>query len=605
MNPDVILSLKNISTSNGSASILQDVNFELKRGEIHALVGNHRSGKSSLVRIISGADKKKKGQIFFDNREIEYFTPRTALDCGIIMLYQQLNILPSLNTIENIFASHHELKNFFSFHTRAYSRKALACLKELNADFDMYTPVGRLSIPDQHKVEIARVIAFDPKIIIVDEISSRLTPPEMEIIYPVLTKFKARGKSIIYITHNIDEIFEFADRVTILSSGKILGSEKTTDIDKIKLINLTYSYVIDREEYLKERKEIHYYKNYNETIIQNIPAGVMILDSEQNIYMTNLAVREIFHIEENSFTGKTVDFIFSDKKLEQKEQILEKIQSREELFLDEITFEDDKYLKIAVLPFKDENYIYCGTIIIVEDISKEKYLKDYLLRLEKLSSIAELASGVAHEINNPLGIISNYIVLMKDKNLDTDSREKLVKIEKEVKSMVEIVSSLLSFSKINAPSRGKVDLKSVVNEVFLLLEHMIKEKAVKVIHEAPENEYPVNGEATHLKQLCMNLAINSLDAVDEGGTIVFSLEKGESFIQAQIKDNGCGISAEVQAKMFDPFFSTKTKKKNAGLGLSICQHIVENHDGIISCKSNPGQYTCFTFRFPIYQELTY
>lgn len=598
MSSETVLSLQNITVIKSSVPLLDNVDFDLRKGEIHALVGNHRSGKTNLVGIVSGANRKNSGKIIYKGKEFKYFSPKTALLNGIIMIYQKLNILQPLTVFENIFAGYGKTRRI-SKKKKQYEEKARSVLKQLNADFEIHKSVRFLSIADQHKIELARLLAFDPEVLIVDEISCRLTPAEMEYVYPILRRFRDEGKSIIYITHNIDEIFELADRVTILNDGKKMGTEKISDIDKIKLINLTYSYVIDREELLHERKEIHYFKNYNETIIQNIPVGVMILDSENNIYMTNFVLRELFDVQDTILISKSIEFLLKNKNLDRKSEILEKIYAHEELLLEDVSFQDSQVLRIAVLPFKDENYIYIGTILIFEDISKENYLKDYMLRMEKLSSIAQLASGVAHEINNPLAIISNYLLLMQGKQLDEDSREKLDKIEKEVNRVVGIVSSLLSFSKLKSIPKEDVELAAIINDVYVLMEHMFKEKQIAFEVKSDAEEYRIIGDENQLKQLFMNLLLNAIDAVQLKGCISISLDMGETFIEILIEDNGSGIPLDLQDKIFDPFFSTKVSKKNAGLGLSICEQVVEVHNGIITCDSIPNESTVFTIRFPV------
>ncbi len=148
--------------------------------------------------------------------------------------------------------------------------------------------------------------------------------------------------------------------------------------------------------------------------------------------------------------------------------------------MEEVIFNNEKILKISIFPFKDDNFVLLGTIILMEDISKDKYFKDYLLRIEKISSIAELAAGVAHEINNPLGIVKNYIELLKIEEISTTGRLKLDKIENEIDRINRIVESLLSFSKLNTFAKTKINIINVIEEIILLLEHKLKMKCIKL-----------------------------------------------------------------------------------------------------------------------------
>jgi two-component system sensor histidine kinase AtoS len=256
---------------------------------------------------------------------------------------------------------------------------------------------------------------------------------------------------------------------------------------------------------------------------------------------------------------------------------------------------------VSLFPFRDDDYSSFGTIILMEDVSRARYLDDYVLRAEKISSTAELAAGVAHEINNPLGIVQNYVELLKLKELDADARVKLTKIENEVTRIEKIIGSLLSFSKFTEVSFHDVDLAEILEDVILLLEHRLTEKNIAVTRETRRGRAIILGDENKLKQLLINLFANSIEAVAQGGRIGAELAVDEETKTAEIAitDNGCGIPAEIASRIYDPFFSTKKSKKNAGLGLSISQRIVELHNGMISCESQPWHSTRFSVRFPL------
>jgi two-component system sensor histidine kinase AtoS len=229
-------------------------------------------------------------------------------------------------------------------------------------------------------------------------------------------------------------------------------------------------------------------------------------------------------------------------------------------------------------------------------------MREYLLRSEKIASIAKLAAGVAHEINNPLEIVHNYVELLKQKNLDWDGQTKLTKIAREVDRISQIVANLLSFSKSGRTDYRSVNPAEILDDVLLLLEHKLKEKRIRVERQFSDWENRILGDENTLRQLFMNLLINSVEAVSEQGKITVMLNSfsDEGYIEVAFRDNGCGIPEKALEKIFDPFFSTKTGKSNAGLGLSICQHIVELHQGLITCSSRPGKGTLFSIRFPIF-----
>ncbi len=599
-----LVQMQDIHLSYGDTEALKGVDFDLRRGEIHALVGAHRAGKSSLVKLLSGAERKDRGEILLYGKPIEYLTPKTAMRSRIAMVYQHLNIIPSLNAMENIFAGRMKNTWYLSIDYRDLQRKTEALLEQLHFNFDITVPVHRLSMVEQHMVELARVLSFDPDILILDELSSKLTPEEMERIYPLVLSLKKAGKSIIYISHNMDEIFAFADRVTILNEGRKMDTESIKDLDRVKLIKMTYSFFLSREELNRENRELYYLKTYNEDIIKNIPVGVIILDKEGDLYLINFAARKILELEDpeshSALINQPFERLIADKPVDDIEEILRHIRDREELLMQELSYGEEKTVRISVLPFRDEDYTFLGTIILLEDISQDRYMREYLLRSEKIASIAKLAAGVAHEINNPLGIVHNYVELLKQKSLDWDGRTKLTKIEREVDRISRIVANLLSFSKSGELAYRQVNPAEILDDVLLLLEHKLKEKKIKVDRRVSGGLSRIFGDENTLRQLFMNLLINSIEAVSGQGKIAVMIKafQEEGYIEVALSDNGCGIPKEIQEKIFDPFFSTKTDKHNAGLGLSICQHIVELHRGMITCSSTPGKGSRFSLRFP-------
>ena len=596
-----LLQMRGISVSYGSIAALREADFDLERGEIHALVGAHRAGKSSLVKLLSGAVRKDGGEIVFEGRRVEGFTPRGAIRAGIGIVYQHLNVIPSLSAAENIFAGRMPKAGVIRLDHRRMHERAQALFAELAFPIDVEVPVSRLSIAEQHMVELARVLSFDPRILILDEVSSKLTPEEMERIYPLLRRFREMGKSVIYITHNMEEIFQFASRVTILKDGRRVDTERIEDLDRIKLIKLTYSYVLSREELRRQNIELYTATKYNENIIKNIPVGVIILNDEQRIHLINYAALKILG-RDAAVKGLAFAELIPAVELADRALVLQTIEERRELFLHEAAYREGRTLKVSVFPFRDEDYSFLGTIILMEDVSKDRLMEEYLLRAEKIASTAELAAGVAHEINNPLGIVQNYLELLKDKNLDPDAVRKLGKIENEVTRIEKIVGSLLSFSRFDDATFCTVDLRGIMEEVLLLLEHRFGEKGIVVSRRIPETQIPIRGDESKLKQLFINLVGNSVEAVaPSGGRIETALvvDAGAGSVEVSITDNGNGIPEEILGRIFDPFFSTKKSKKNAGLGLSISQRIVEVHGGMITCSSVCGVSTRFSVRLPL------
>ncbi len=598
MNAPPALRMKGIHVRYKDLEVLREVELEVRRGEIHAVVGAHRAGKTTLVKLLCGLARPSRGTIEINGREVQNLTPKTSLQHKIGIIHQDPTLIGSLNAVENICAGLVTTPWYGRMRTLQMVRRTQEILAELGVSLDLRVPVRHLAKADQHMVELARLVMIDPDILVFDEISGKLTPDEMELVYKLLFKYRNLGRGIIYISHNMDEIFQFSDRVTILHDGTLRGTEEIGNIDKAKLINLTYSFVLSREELQQANIELYNFKRYNEDIIRNLPIGVIILDKDRKVYMANTAAVQILAIKDADGLG------ISELLSRFDPQVSADLSGRFDIpgthVLDEVPYDGDRQLKLTVFPFGSEWLEGMGTIVLIEDISFEISMKNYLVRTEKVSSIAELAAGVAHEINNPLGIILNYVEILKRRRLEDDAVSNLREMEEELHRIVDIVGSLLSFSKARDWQMEELDLPSVLDEVLILVKHKTAEKGVRLGKAGTWREARVLGNWNRLKQLFLNLLINAVEAVCPGGSVELaeSIDQERTYVEISVSDDGCGILPEISERIFDPFFSTKNTPHNTGLGLSICQHIVESHMGLISVKSGGG-VTTFSVRLPL------
>jgi two-component system sensor histidine kinase AtoS len=593
--------MRNIHVAYEKVQALNGIDFDLYSGEIHALIGEHRAGKSSLVKILSGAVRKREGDILLNGKRINFFTPRSATLHGIGMVYQNLNIIPNLNAVKNIFAGQ-MLSNRWGFlDYERMLRRTMDMFRQLELTIDPNLPLYRLTLWQQYMVEFARILVMDPSLIILDEVSNKLTPEEMKTIYRVMYEKRNEGKSVIYITHNIDEILQLADRVTVLKNGYRRGTENVKDLDQFRLFQLTYSFAINKQEPGKEEKRFWIIKRYVENIIQHLPVGVIVFDAKDKVQLVNYAALELLKTNHESILKKAASGLFAEIKIAIGAEIAAKIKNRAEASWDEVAMPEEALAKISVIPFKDRDYRFLGTTMIIQDVSIDHYLQSYFVRSEKMASVAELAVGVAHEINNPLYIVKNYFELIRDDTLDPSVRQRIDEIEKEVDRIVQIVSSLLSFSRIRDFPAKRVNLAYVLEEVLLLLHHTLSKKNIILKKNLPAREVEIFGDENKLKQLFLNLINNSIEAVLDEGVIGVDLTRtdGDKKIEVVVSDNGYGIPRDIQDSIFKPFYSTKINKRNTGLGLSICQHIVREHGGEIGFSSLPGETTSFHVRFPL------
>lgn len=234
---NTILDARKISKGFPGVKALSQVDFQLVQGEVHALAGENGAGKSTLIGILSGMLKADSGTITFLGRTVD--PSQLGARKGIAVVPQELNLAPSLNVAQNIFLGIEPRKNnrFLVDKENLYAN-ARRILAEVGLDIDPRVRVSQLSIPCQALLQVARAIAQEFEVLILDEPTSFLTEVETEQLLSIVRKLKNKGKAIIYITHKLDEIFRVADRITVLRDGEVVSCVTTSDIDKQELISL-------------------------------------------------------------------------------------------------------------------------------------------------------------------------------------------------------------------------------------------------------------------------------------------------------------------------------------------------------------------------------
>jgi ribose transport system ATP-binding protein len=222
---------------------LDDVQFDLKEGEVHVLLGENGAGKSTLVKILSGANLPSRGEIRLDGAEIRIGSPRRAQELGIAIIYQELNLIPSLNAAENIFLGREPGRLRGLIDQRKMIREAQEILDGLHAGIDARRRVKELSVAQQQMVEVARALSLKARILIMDEPTSALTEQEIAELFALIRRLLKTGVSVIYISHRLEELYEIGDRVTVLRDGKYITTCDIADTSRSELIRL----MVDRD----------------------------------------------------------------------------------------------------------------------------------------------------------------------------------------------------------------------------------------------------------------------------------------------------------------------------------------------------------------------
>ncbi|MEI6386625.1 MAG: sugar ABC transporter ATP-binding protein [Spirochaetota bacterium] len=236
METDGVLSIRNVSKRFGGTQALDGVSFDVQKGEIHALLGENGAGKSTLIKIISGVVQKDRGSVFLDGRELRVRNAQQSRELGINVVYQELALIPDLSVAENIFASSVNMNSMKLMKVGNLGSDVMSIVEML--DIDLRTPVRNLGIGAQQMVEIAGAISRKCRILILDEPTASLTNEEVKILYRIIRMLKGLGVIIIFISHKLSEVFDIADRATVMKDGRYVATDEVGNLDENSLIKL-------------------------------------------------------------------------------------------------------------------------------------------------------------------------------------------------------------------------------------------------------------------------------------------------------------------------------------------------------------------------------
>ena len=229
VSDNYVLELKGITKIFPGCKALNNVQFQLKKGEVHALMGENGAGKSTFIKVITGVHKAEEGEMYLDGKKVDFKGPKEASAAGIAAVYQHPTSYPDLSVTENIFMNHEIIKGGI-LQWKEMNAKAQEYLEQLDADFKATAEMGTLSVAQQQMVEIAKAISTGAHIIILDEPTAALTANEAEKLYKIVDQLRDQGVSIIFISHRFEDMYRLATRVTVFRDSQYIG---TYDVDKI------------------------------------------------------------------------------------------------------------------------------------------------------------------------------------------------------------------------------------------------------------------------------------------------------------------------------------------------------------------------------------
>ena len=393
--------------------------------------------------------------------------------------------------------------------------------------------------------------------------------------------------------------------VAVLGLGKTVDGDFLSS-DDVELVQTIAGYVaiaLDNAQLYSslEQKavEVARLKDFSENIVESLTVGVLAIDLEGTVEAWNSKMEQLFGVPRSDAVGKPL------RQLLPQELALE-IEARGDQ--EQITgiykhrFHHQGrpiVLNVSITPLAGKSGERIGRLLLFDDVTQRERLEEQMSQTEKLTSLGLLAAGVAHEVNTPLAVISNYIQILAKQMPEDDPRHTLIdKIVKQTFRASEIVNNLLNFSRTGSSELADVDVNRVVEETLSLVAHPLKTSQIQVVKQLTEGIPAVRGSANKLQQVFLNLFLNARDAMPTGGMLEVRTGSHNGSVEIEVADTGNGIPREYIHKIFDPFFTTKAGGRGTGLGLSVSYGIIKEHSGKIDVRSTPGRGTSFHVEFP-------
>lgn len=604
--PEILLELRDVSTRFGAIKALDRISLSFRAGEIHAVVGEHGAGKSTLAKTVSHLISPDTGAVYFQGEPYSRMSYKESIDAGVRMVFQKMQLNDSLTVAENMFiANKKEFQSRgASFSQKKVTRLTEAYFRESRIHLNPKAKVSSLELSDRALLSIVKNLYFPPKVLILDEALEKLSAQGLERVIQILRSLKEKGSLILFITHRIDDLYMIADRVSVVRKGKVIISDDIRELDKISLIKMAYTQFSRLEDEQAQAHEFSKLLKYNEVILKQLPISLIVSNYDHRIRMVNESAMEFLGLDSQSeLRNISVEELFQGNPdivtLLNEAQELRESCSRYNLPL---SLNGVAYtVNVAVFPILDGGLLI-GNMFIIEDITERERLRDQLVLSEKLASLGLLAAGVAHEINNPLGVISNYLESFKMERVSEDERPAVFDyLFEQINYISQVIGNLVSFSENQKCTAESFDAVDEIRKIINMIRYNGREKDIRIKFTfSEENGFSVRMNRNEFKQVLLNLFKNSFEVLSAGGEIRLDLILREGTVLLLFRDDGPGILFEDPNDVFLPFKSTKTMGSNYGLGLSLCYNILKRNGGDISLLQEEGRAgCCFRLSFPV------
>lgn len=414
------------------------------------------------------------------------------------------------------------------------------------------------------------------------------------ISIPVESEDAERKNAILlqYIKEKVNQLLQIMGTKPLRDEE--LNDESLIAIDPIGIIAESFEQVL---EHLKEsNRQLQLARDYLQAVFDTAGVGISIIDRDLRIIKCNEKQKELLVAGVSHIEGKHCYEVYCG--IDSPPLIcpaIETLEMERPVFLKEVT-KKGRVFQIVTSPLRDSAGTITGVIEVSLDMTEKKRAEEAMCQAEKLAAVGQLAAGIAHEINNPLGNILGYAkLLLMDQSITEAQGEKLKVIVEQANKGGQIIKGLLEFSRQKVPVFEKVSLNECVENA---LRSLGKGNSIRVVKRLGDIPY-VMADPRQMEQVFHNILLNAIQALEGSGAIEIESKVIGGSIEVSVRDSGPGIPREHLSRIFEPFFTTKPVGNGTGLGLSICSELVKKHGGSIFVESEIGRGTTFSIIIPI------
>ena len=416
--------------------------------------------------------------------------------------------------------------------------------------------------------------------------SVRLTLEQLDLNYFVPCRIREHTVAVLGLGKTVDGDFLSSDDVELVET---IAGYVAVALDNAQLYSSLEQKAL----------EIARLKDFSENIVESLNVGVLSIDLDGIVESWNTRMEQLFGVSRQESVGRQLSSLLPEELAREiaargdQEQITGIYKQRLQHQGKSLT------LNVSITPLVSKSNERIGRLLLFDDVTQRERMEEQMSQTEKLTSLGLLAAGVAHEVNTPLAVISNYIQMLAKQMPEGDPRQSIIeKIVKQTFRASEIVNNLLNFSRTGAAEAADIDVNRVVEETLSLVAHPLKSSHIQVVKQLGETLPAVRGSANKLQQVFLNLFLNARDAMPSGGMLEVRTTAHNGSVEIEVADTGAGIPREHIHRIFDPFFTTKASGRGTGLGLSVSYGIIKEHAGKIDVRSTPGKGTSFHVEFP-------